>query len=219
MMAMTIDGKIATEVREPARFGSSEDARRLEEQTAWADLLLIAAGTLRAYGTTFRVHREDLALARSLDGRPPQPATAVVSLSLDIPTTLPFFSRQEVPRIVVTSGDRAGIARERFTRLAEVIAEGTGCVDWPATFSRFAQLGFHRILLLGGGKLNGELLSCGFVDELYLTVAPLMFGGTDAPTISDVAEATLGKMPDLTLSTIEYLGDELYLQYRTEPTV
>ena len=44
MMAMTADGKIASVAREAAHFGSDEDQRRLEDQVAWADALVIGAG-------------------------------------------------------------------------------------------------------------------------------------------------------------------------------
>ena len=41
-----------------------------------------------------------------------------------------------------------------------------------------------RLLCEGGGEVNGALFKAGLVDELHLTVCPLLFGGRTAPTLA-----------------------------------
>ena len=71
-----------------------------------------------------------------------------------------------------------------------------------------------RLLCEGGGELNGALFRAGLVNELHLTVCPKIFGGRDAPTIADGAEALkLADATRLTLKSMKRVGDELFLVY------
>jgi len=214
MMAMSADGKIATVAREAARFGSVEDERRLEEQVAWADALLIAAGTLRAYGTTFRVLRPDLAKARKRRGQAPQPVSVVFTRSLDLPLTIPFFTRQQVPRLIVTTARNQAAAQERFDGLAEVLSWGADDVELGQVVNALADRGMKRLLGLGGGALNYALVAAGLVDELFLTVSPYLFGGANAPTILDGPGFGPESAVTLRLVSSEVVGDEVFLHYR-----
>ena len=213
MMAMTADGKIATAHREAAHFTSDEDRARLEEQVAWADALLLAAGTLRAYGTSYRVRRPDLAAERKAAHRPEQPLNVVVTRSLDIPIDLPFFTRQQVPRLVATTDAQRPAAEAAFAGLAEVVAFGEDRVDPSRLLDALFDRGIHRLLALGGGDLNFQLASAGLVDEIYLTLAPLLFGGSDAPTILDGAGFALHEARRLALRSCEAVGGEVFLVY------
>jgi riboflavin biosynthesis pyrimidine reductase len=70
----------------------------------------------------------------------------------------------------------------------------------------------RSILCEGGPTLNESLLLYGLVDELFLTVAPVITGGADALTI--VAGQPL---PDLVPTELIWVledGGELYLRYR-----
>lgn len=216
MAAVTADGKIATREREAARFGSDEDQRRLAEQVAWADALVIAAGTVRAYGTTLRVTRPDLVERRRADGQAEQPLSVVVTRSLDLSTDLPFFTRQRVPRIVATTSARAEDACREFAGLADVIATGDESVDMRALFAEIRSRGMPRILLLGGGDLNFQCFAAGLVDELFLTIAPHLFGGRDAPTLLDGDGFPLDEAIGLTLVDVDRVGGELFLRYRVQ---
>ncbi len=213
MMAMTLDGKIATSRTEAARFGSPEDARRLETQVAWADVLLFGAATLRAYGTTYRVKRETLLHLRQRRRKPPQPVTAVVTSSLDLPLEMPFFTRQDVPRIIITTESEKDHATARFHGLAEVIARGASAVDWNAILAEFKTRGLKRVLLLGGGHLNAELLSLGCIAEACITISPYVFGGADAPTIADGNLAAAHRRSEPLLGTCELVGEEVFCTY------
>ena len=214
MMAMTADGKIASIAREAARFGSREDQRRLQEQVAWADALVIGAGTVRAYGTTFRVTRADLVRARTRRGQNDQPVSVVISRSLDLPRDIPFFTRQRVPRLIVTTNQKEQAARERFGDMADILAAGECTIDPAAVFDELAGRGLRRVLALGGGRLNFALLQARLVDELLLTISPRVFGGGSAPTVADGEGFDLRRAPALELIACEPVGDEVFLRYR-----
>jgi 5-amino-6-(5-phosphoribosylamino)uracil reductase len=215
MMATTIDGKIATRHREAARFGSPEDRGRLEEQVAWADALVIAAGTVRAHGSSYRVTRADLVLERQADGRGDQPTSVVVSRSLNLPLDMPFFTRQAIPRLVATDAAHERVARATFDGLAEVLSAGDDGVDVAVLKEALNRRGMKRLLVLGGGRLNFDALSAGVVDEIYLTVSPHVYGGAEAPTMVDGEGFSLADSVDLRLLECERVGDEVFLRYAT----
>ena len=214
MMASTVDGKIATRRREAARFTSRNDLARLEEQVAWADCLILAAGTVRAYGSTFRVLDSGLALERASREQVPQPTSVVVSRSLDLPLDMPFFTTQDnIPRIIATTRGMKDVARERFSGLASVIAVGDERVEPVRLIAELGTRGMKNVLLLGGGTLNEQMMQAGLIDELYLTLAPRLFGGRDAPTIMDGDGFDVDDAPRLKLESCERVDDEVFLLY------
>lgn len=214
MMAMTADGKIATVAREAARFGSQEDQRRLREQVAWADALIVAAGTLRAHGSTFTVSRPDLVAQREVRGQRPQPTSVVVTRSLDLPLDIPFFTGQRIPRMIATTAPNERRARERFAGLAEVFAAGGRDVDVGALVRGLAERGMEHLLGLGGGELNYALVAAGLLDEVFLTVSPYFFGGTNAPTIIDGPGFAVEEAVKLVLVSCDAVDGEVFLHYR-----
>ena len=61
----------------------------------------------------------------------------------------------------------------------------TGRVDLVEVVGKLPSLGVSHLLLEGGGELNFSMLQVGLIDEIYLTICPLIFGGRDAPTSFD----------------------------------
>lgn len=124
ILAMTADGKIADRLRSPARFSSQEDLAHLQKQVAQADGVLFGAGTLRAYGTTMSVSKEELRNQRLALKKPVQPVQIVASASANIDRDLRFFS-QQVPRWLLTSSDGASVWQDTQSRYFDeiIIAE------------------------------------------------------------------------------------------------
>jgi len=103
---------------------------------------------------------------------------ALVSRSLGIP---PALLRPGI--VVVTTADADPTALSTLRETVEVIATGHGEIDWPAVLVEFSNRGWQRVLCEGGPSLHGELVRLDLVDELCLTIAPVLAGG-DAPRIA-----------------------------------
>ena len=183
ILAMTADGKIGPVDRASPHFGAADRAR-LRRLCAAADVLVMGASALRAEGTTVRLSEEQVA-ERSAAGRPAQPATCLVSRAGDLDPSLPFFTRQRIPRYLAVADEHAAAARLRLRHLTEVWGCGAGGVDLVQLTARFAAAGWEKIALLGGGQFNAAWLKVLPIHRLELTLAPWLFGGATAPTPVD----------------------------------
>ncbi len=213
---MSADGKISDASRAAARFGSIHDRHHLERQIALVDAVLFGAGTLRAYGTSLRVSNTDLLQQRQQQGKPAQPVQIVCSRSGNIDPQLPFF-QQPFPRWLLTTsvGAHQWQGRSEFGRIV-IAATATSDIDWKQALGQLTTLGIQRLAVLGGGSLVGALFAQGLVDELWLTICPLILGGVDAPTPVEGEGFMELIAPRLELLEVQPLGQEVFLHYRVK---
>jgi 5-amino-6-(5-phosphoribosylamino)uracil reductase len=222
ILAISADGKIADAVRSPARFGSAKDKAHLEQQVAASDAVLFGNGTLQAYGTTMRVISPELVKQRELQGKPPQPVQIVCSRSAQFDPNLRFF-QQPVPRWLLTGQDSSHTALpspyptkdSKFDRIIYAKTAG-GEIDWIDAFQQLGNFDIKRLAILGGGKLVASVLAAGLVDELWLTVCPLILGGADAPTAVEGKGFLADLAPKLELLAVKQVGQEVFLHYRVD---
>ena len=91
-----------------------------------------------------------------------------------------------------------------------------GEIDWIDAFQQLETLGIKRLAILGGGKLVASLLAVGLIDELWLTVCPLILGGADAPTPVEGKGFLADLAPKLELLAVKQVGQEVFLHYRVD---
>lgn len=221
ILAMSADGKIADAARSPARFSSAVDQAHLEKQIASTDGVLFGAGTLRAYGTTRSLSDPQLLQARQQRGLPPQPVQIVCSASAALDPQWRFF-QQAVPRWLLTTA--AGAERWRASMTAGfdriLVADAARDeIDWHDAFTQFSQLGLEQLSILGGGKLIASLLAVDFIDELWLTICPVLVGGATAPTPVEGEGFAASQLPHLELVAVEQVEQEIFLHYKRRRSV
>ena len=219
VLAMSADGKIAEATRAPARFGSAIDKLHLETQVAQSDAVLFGAGTLRTYGTTLKVAHPDLLKQRQQQGKPIQPVQIVCSGSAMLDCQARFFS-QSVPRWLLTTTIGAERWRDRSEFEQILVAESkedAAKIDWQKAFKQLFALGLSRLAILGGGELVASLFAADLINELWLTVCPLILGGVNAPTPVEGVGFLAGVAPRLELLGVRPVGEEVFLHYRVKP--
>ncbi|WP_377478118.1 MAG: RibD family protein [Microcoleus anatoxicus] len=94
-----------------------------------------------------------------------------------------------------------------------------GEIDWIEAFQQLEALGIERLAILGGGKLVASVLAVGLIDELWLTVCPLILGGADAPTPVEGKGFLADLAPKLELLAVKQVGGEVFLHYRCDRTL
>jgi 2,5-diamino-6-(ribosylamino)-4(3H)-pyrimidinone 5'-phosphate reductase len=74
----------------------------------------------------------------------------------------------------------------------------------------------RRLLLEGGGKINGSFLAADLIDELSVLVAPIADGGIGAPSLFD-AKKGRGPARNLRLVSAQKVkGDVVWLRYKVQ---
>ncbi|NEP55007.1 MAG: riboflavin deaminase, partial [Moorea sp. SIO3C2] len=72
----------------------------------------------------------------------------------------------------------------------------------------------QQLLVMGGVELIAQLMAEDMVDELWLTICPVIIGGKHAPTPCDGPGFRLPHVPQLQLLSAKTLGNEVFLHYR-----
>lgn len=175
-MVCSLDGAIAVDGRSGGLSGAA-DRLVFTILRSLADVVVVGAGTARA-------ERYGLAKPGNLwpqlrHGRPPTPPIAVVTrrLSLDLDSQL-VRGESSLPRTIVLTTSQAPADRvATASKTADVLIAGDDELSAKAVVDKLAELGHRRILVEGGPMLLGELIAAGMLDELCVTVSPLIVGG------------------------------------------
>ena len=214
MLAVSLDGRLAPPDGGAAQIGGRGDRRVLEEALAWADAALLGAETLRRHGTTCLIREADLLEQRQGQGRDAQPLALVVSRSGRLPPELPFWQQPLRRWWLQPAAEPLAAA---VARAPEPLASPDGPLERHLRFADLddllAQLraaGQQRLVLLGGAALAGAFLAADRVDELQLTLCPLLLGGAHSwcPASLDLAPNRWQLLEQRPLP-----GDELMLRY------
>lgn len=164
-------------------LGGPADKRLFDLLRRHADVVLVAAGTVRAEGYGPMVLDAESVAWRTAAGLAPQPVFALVSGSLDLDPQSRVFTEAPVPPIVLSHGSAPADRRAALSEVAEVISCGAESFEPKLGVAALVERGLPQIHCEGGPSLFGALLAADVVDELCLTVAPTLASG-GAPRIA-----------------------------------
>jgi riboflavin biosynthesis pyrimidine reductase len=206
--AVSVDGR-STLGGVSRGLGGEDDRRLFHVLRACADAVMAGTGTLRAerYGRMIR-RGEGLALRERL-GLAAQPIACTVTLSGSVPLDIPLFA-DPASRVVVYAGAPVNVAGAAAD--VEVVALPAGAPPMRAALADLRRRRGVRLLLCEGGPtVFDALLGEGVVDELFLTLAPVLAGGTGPGLTRGLAlRAPASLDPEWVLQ-----GDgSLFLRYR-----
>ncbi|HEY1581497.1 MAG TPA: RibD family protein [Chthoniobacterales bacterium] len=213
--AMTIDGKITTRTFSPVDFTSREDKLHLLRQRSLGDAVLIGRSTLSRDNVRLGLPDPKVRADREARGQAPYPLRVVVSNEGRIDPALKIF-QTDTSRIVIFSTTRMPrkyqvALREKATlRLSD-----TRTVDLGRMLRLLrSEYNVRRVACEGGAELFRGLLELQLVDQLNLTIAPYIFGGKAAPTLTGRGTSFLSASVRCSLVEMRTAGEECFGTYR-----
>ena len=205
--AMSLDGKIATRTGDSG-ISSPRDLRALHKVRSTHDAVMIGVRTL--------LHDDPCLTVRHVKGK--SPIRIIVDSAARTPPNARIF-RPGSPRVIVAVSSHA--SKGRVDRLrqagANVIPAGRNKVNLRTLLTHLHQLGIRSILLEGGGTLNWSMVSNQLVDNIKLTVAPFIIGGSQATTLVDGdGVSKINRAIKFTPVSVRRQGEEIVLSYRVK---
>jgi riboflavin biosynthesis pyrimidine reductase len=156
-------------------LSSSGDKRIFRTLRGLADVVMAGASTVRKEGYGPIKPRDSWTEIRT--GRPEVPPIAVVSRSLGFDLDDELFTAAGSQTIVITCESAPQERRKELARHNDVIVAGGENVDMQLAVAQLHERGLTRILCEGGPRVNAQLSACDLVDELCLSISPMLVGG------------------------------------------
>ena len=211
----SVDGRTVMEGK-AAGIGSTADRRTMRTLRSKVDAVMIGAGTLRA---------EKLSLGLDPTDGVRQPLAIIVTDTGDVPLEEQLIVKGGQEILILLSDAAPRRVAERLRGLAPVMsapASSTGAVDLQAALRALqAERGVESLVLEGGPGLNHALISRQLVDELFLTVAPELLGGSAERALTLLRGPALPARdrPSLDVASIHLSGAEIFLRYSLTRTL
>jgi riboflavin biosynthesis pyrimidine reductase len=175
-----------------------------------ADAVLVGAGTVRAEGYNPLRLGAERRKWRLAQGLAENPTLTIVSSRLELNPVNPVFAQAPVRPLVITHAAAPPDRREALGEVADVLICGEAEVDLGMAVATLAERGLPQILSEGGPHLLGSLTEADLVDEMCLSLAPLLTG-PGAGRITAGLPSTIARR--LTLKSV-LLADDGYLFMR-----
>jgi riboflavin biosynthesis pyrimidine reductase len=220
----SLDGVVAVPrlPRSHAVLGDESEADKfvLVLVRACSDAVVVGSGTLLASPKgTWRIDRayppaaKALAELRAKRGRPPQPLVAVVTTGASLDPAHPVL---ESGALILTTDAAAPSLRMRVPAAAEVVAVNDGdTVDLARAIEVLRERGYSVILSEAGPTIFGSLLASRLVDELFVTVSPVLAGRGATARLGLVEGVELVPQTRVAgrLRSVRTHGSHLFLRY------
>jgi riboflavin biosynthesis pyrimidine reductase len=189
-------------------LGNPADREVFRELRTAADAILVGSRTIEAerYADVLDEPQREYRVARGLA---PTPIVATVSRRMDIDLTVPLFNEPGTRVVIYTESD-ASVEGCDADVMVQRFAPGT--LNYPAILAHLANAhGVRGVTCEGGPHLLREVVAQDCLDDLLLTLAPLLVGGDALPLL---VGPPLGKVVGMDVIQVHLAGGHLFLHYR-----
>ena len=212
--AMTVEGKVTTKNFGPVDFTSREDKLHLFRQRALADAVLIGHTSLKRDNVRLGLP-VDLQQARTKRKQTPAPWRVIVSNKGRIDHRLKIFQSTISPILIFSTTRMPKKTQAALKAKATLHLTESDEIDLAAMLETLrTKYNVRKIACEGGPTLFRALLELDLIDQLNLTIAPYMFGGAKAPTLTGLRTEFLPASVHCSLIDTRTSGDECFLTYR-----
>jgi riboflavin biosynthesis pyrimidine reductase len=171
----SVDGAVEIDGQSKS-LTTPEDSELFGRIRMLSDVVLVGAGTVRIegynplkLGAARRKWRQDQGLAEN-------PTLAIVSSRLDLDPINRVFAEAPIRPLVITHAAAPPDRAEALAEVADVLVCGEAEVDLHLVVAALAERGLPQILCEGGPHLLGALTDADLVDEMDLSLSPLLAG-------------------------------------------
>ncbi|MBV8377605.1 MAG: dihydrofolate reductase family protein [Verrucomicrobia bacterium] len=215
--AMTLDGKVSTARYTPSGFTSPLDKHRLLEIRSLGDALMVGRNTLQIDRMSMGLPDEELRKARVKRGQSEYPIRVVISNSGELDMNLNIFKHRFSPIVIYSTTSMPEHKQTELREKAELNLSTQERVSIEEVLNDLYERYQVRTLVCEGGpQLAQTLAELDAVDELFITVAPILFGGTRAPGLLGASASYLPSSRMYRLESMKIEGDECYLHYLSD---
>ncbi len=212
---MTVDGKITTRAFSPVDFTSREDKLHLLRQRSLGDAVLIGRSTLSKDNVRLGLPDPRMRAEREARGQSPYPLRVIVSNEGRIDPELKIFQSDISPIVIFSTTRMPRTYQVALRNKATLRLRVARTVDLVCMLQVLrSEYGVRQVACEGGAELFRGLLELRLVDRLNLTIAPYVFGGKQAPTLTGRSPQFLPASVHASLLEMRTVGEECFLQYR-----
>jgi 5-amino-6-(5-phosphoribosylamino)uracil reductase len=212
---MTVDGKVTTKKFSPVDFTSREDKTHLLRQRALGDAVLIGHSTLKHDNVRLGLPDPKMREERIARGQTSYPLRVIVSNEGRIDASLKIFQANISPIVIFSTVRMPARFQEALREKATLHLSDARSVDLAWMLQQLRRdYGVRTVACEGGATLFRALLEQDLVDQLNLTIAPFLFGGANAPTLTGLSKEFLPRSIRCSLTEMRIVGEECFLTYR-----
>ncbi|MFQ5481524.1 MAG: RibD family protein, partial [Nitrospinaceae bacterium] len=204
-----LDGKIATRNGESQWITSPAARARVHDLRSRVDALLVGART---------VIKDDPRLtARPKNRRERYPVRVILDTRGQVPLRARVFDHAATQRVIYAVADavptrRAAVLAKKGVEVVRVAGK-MGKPDLPGLMDLLGERGIMALMIEGGGATNALALEAGVVDKMMWFIAPLVLGGSEAPTaVGGAGAARLQDAWKVKSLTVEWIGRDLLVE-------
>jgi len=176
---MSLDGYLDDARDQRLLLSNAADFDRVDELRAGSDAILVGAATVRNDNPRLLVRSAERLARRRTAGLAEQPIKVTVTNRAKLDPEAQFFTLGSGPKLVYCASDTLAMADEQLGAVATVV-DGGQPVELARVSADLYRRGVRRLMVEGGGEVHTQFLTEGLADELYLVVAPVFVGNTQA---------------------------------------
>lgn len=211
--AMSLDGCIDERTETRLILSSAADQAAVDQLRSSFDAILIGAQTLRRDNPRLLLREPQLQQERSAKGMTPHPRKVVLTRSTNLDPAARFFTEGDVEKLVYCPASVQSELQKKLGAKATVVGLPSNPEPAPV-LEDLAKRGVQRLMVEGGGTINGLFMRARVVDELRIAVGPFFVGDAGAPRVVDGGALPHNKDHRMVLSGVSALGDMAVLQYK-----
>lgn len=210
-MAMSMDGHVV-EPNGGWSLGSKEDKKRMDDLRLWADAVIVSRASLKRDNPNLFVR------SKPQSKKHPRPVIVLHNTKRKIPASLRAFGKPHpAGEFWIPKGNEALLDTRSYLQDGDKIA-----LQWQTFLyksvkdivSSLAQRGYQKILLEGGPSLNTFFLETNLIDEIYITIIPLVIGGIRTDRF--IQGYDLPFLKKWKLKSCESVKNEIFLCYQKQ---